>query len=69
MYSAMSSSQISNITVKLNRVRLDKLEIGTTYQISVVAVSLLGESQRSEWKSTSMLQGITNVVEYRSWCI
>jgi hypothetical protein len=56
MYSAMSSSQISNITVKLNRVRLDKLEIGTTYQISVVAVSLLGESQRSEWKSTSMLQ-------------
>ena len=58
MYSAINSRQISNVTVKLNRVRLDNLEIGTTYQISVVAVSILGESQRSEWKNTSMLQGI-----------
>ena len=57
MYSAINSSQISNVTVKLNRVRLDNLEIGTIYRISVVAVSLLGESQRSEWKRTSMLQG------------
>ena len=62
MYSAMNSSEISNVIVKLNRVRLDNLEIGTTYQISVVAVSLLGEGQRSEWKSASMLQGtIINV--------
>ena len=57
MYSAINSNQISNVTVKLNRFRLEKLEIGTIYQISVVAVSLLGESLRSEWKSTSMLQG------------
>jgi hypothetical protein len=56
MYSAINSNQISNVTVKLNRFRLEKLEIGTIYQISVVAVSLLGESLRSEWKSTSMLQ-------------
>ena len=67
LYSAINSSQNFNITVIMNRVRLDNLEIGTIYRISVVAVSLLGESQRSKWKNASMLQGtMMNVSGYRN---